>query len=45
MPTSGGVDVFNNGCRFYDVLPEMCSMLDDDDFRAGLACCACGGGL
>lgn len=40
------VDSENDSCTtWYDSNPSGCGNYDDDDFTAGVACCACGGGI
>ena len=39
------VDKYSDGCSWYTGNPSGCGNYDDDDFTAGVACCACGGGI
>jgi hypothetical protein len=38
-------DTQGETCKFYDNRPDECNNFDDENFIAGNACCACGGGF
>ena len=40
----GELDSNSQGCETYREFTTFCGSFDDDDFTAGVLCCACGGG-
>ena len=45
LDTDGGSrDTAGDSCTWYASYPESCGRYDDDDFIAGMFCCACNGG-
>ena len=45
VDTSGGhTDIYGNGCEYYVNNQDHCGHFDNDVFKSGSVCCACGGG-
>lgn len=40
----GAIDMYGDGCYYYDAVPEHCGAYDDAYFIASQSCCTCGGG-
>ena len=41
---NGALDFLGHSCDLYDAYPDLCGLVDDEEFDASEMCCACGGG-